>query len=179
MKKINIKLSEENKKKLIIIGIITLVIVIITLISLYIGNQDFRTFMDRYILRREIVQNNVVSIDIQTLENPSIYAYDKYITILNKNKLTTYTAIGKKEYEHEITISDALYASNNKFLVIAAKNGQNIYLISEQNILWQTQIEGEIQKISVNKNGYVSVIITGGGYKTIIATYNPNRKRTI
>lgn len=174
MKKIN--WSEKTKKKVIVGSIILLIVVIILCIALYIGNISFRTFIDRYILRKEIVQNNVTSIDISTLESPSIYAYDKYITVLNKNQLITYSSSGKKEYEHEVAISNALYASNNRFLGIAQKDGQNLYLISEQNILWQAEVEGEIQKINVNKNGYVSVIIKGGSYKTVIATYSPAGK---
>lgn len=174
MRKIN--WSKKTKKKVIVGSVILLVVIIILLIALYIGNESCRTFIDRYILRKEIVQNNVASIDISTLENPSIYAYDKYITILSKNKLITYSSSGKKEYEQEITISDALYSSNNRFLGVAQKNGQNLYLISEQNILWQTEVEGEIQKIDVNKNGYVSVIIKGGSYKAVIAIYSPAGK---
>ena len=170
MKKIT--LNQELKKKIIIAGIIILIILLILGVAFYIGNTNFRTFIDRHILRKEIIQNNVASIDISALENPSIYAYNKYITILNKNILTTYSSSGKKEYEHEIKVTNPLYASNNRFLAIAEKNGQNIYLISESNLLWQTEIEGEIQKIDVNKNGYVSVIITGGSYKAIIATYS-------
>ena len=169
-------LNQELKKKINIGLIILLVILVITGIAFYIGNANFRTFIDRYILRKEIIQNNVASIDISSLENPSIYAYSKYITILNKNILTTYSSSGKKEYEHEIKITNPLYASNNRFLGIAEKKGQNLYLISESNILWQTEIEGEIQKINVNKNGYLSVIITGGSYKAIIATYSPTGK---
>lgn len=176
MKKVKINWSETTKKKVTIGSIILLISIIILCIALYIGNNGFRTFVDRHILRKEIVQNNVASIDITSFENPSIYAYDKYITILDKNKLTTYSSSGKKEYEHDILVSDALYASNNRFLAVAAKNGQNLYLISEQNLLWQTEIEGEIQKIDVNKNGYVSVIIAGGSYKTVIATYSPAGK---
>lgn len=171
-----IALNKELKKKIIIAGIILLVILIIVGIAFYIGNINFRTFVDRHILRKEIIQNNVSSIDISSLENPSINAYYRYITILNKNILTTYSSSGKKEYEHEIKITNPLYASNNRFLCIAEKKGQNIYLISESNILWQAEIEGEIQKINVNKNGYVSVIITGGSYKAIIATYNQTGK---
>ena len=174
MNKIN--WSEKTKKKIIVGSIILCVIILIVLVALYIGNKSVKTFIDRYILRKEIVQNNVISIDISTLENPSIYAYDKYITVLNKGKLITYSNSGKKEYEHEITISNAIYSSNNRFLGIAQKGGQNLYLISEQNILWQTEVEGEIQKINVNKNGYVSVIIKGGSYKTVIATYSPAGK---
>lgn len=176
MKKIKINLNKQAKKKLIITGVIVIVVVIILCIALYIGNSSFRRFFDRYILRKEIVSNNVASIDISTLENPSIYAYSKYITILSKNKLTTYSSSGAKEYEHEILVSDAIYSSNNRFLAVAQKNGQNLYVISEANLLWQAEVEGEIQKINVNKNGYVSVIISGSSYKTIIATYSPAGK---
>lgn len=174
MKKINLKL--ETKKRIKIASIILIIVLIILCFALYIGNSQFRTFFDRYILRKEIVENNVVSIDISTTENPSVYAYDKYVTILSKNKLEAYSSSGKKEYEHEITISDALYASNNRFLAVAQKNGQNLYLISETNLQWQAEVEGEIQKINVNKNGYVSVITSGSGYKTIIITYSPAGK---
>lgn len=176
MKKIRVNWSMQTKKKVKIGAIILIAILIILCLAFYIGNVEFRSFFDRYILRKEIVENNVTSIDISTMENPSIYAYDKYITILNKNKLTTYSTSGKKEYEHDISVSDALYASNNRFLVVAQKNGQNLYLISESNLLWQTEIEGEIQKIDVNKNGYVSVIISGSSHKTVIATYSPAGK---
>lgn len=176
MKKIKINLNKQAKKKLIITGITVLLVIIIICIAFYIGNSSFRTFFDRHILRKEIVSNNVASIDISTLENPSIYAYSKYITILNKNTLTTYSSSGLKEYEHEISVSDAIYSSNNRFLAVAQKNGQNLYVISEANLLWQAEVEGEIQKIDINKNGYVSVIISGSTYKTIIATYSPAGK---
>lgn len=176
MKKIKINLNKQAKKKLLITGAIALITLIILCIALYIGNSSFRRFFDRYILRKEIVSNNVASIDISTLENPSIYAYSKYITILSKNKLITYSSSGSKEYEHEISVSDAIYASNNRFLAVAQKSGQNLYVISEANLLWETEVEGEIQKINVNKNGYVSVIISGSTYKTIIATYSPTGK---
>lgn len=143
---LKIEINQITKKKLMIVGIILLVIALILCIAFYIGNSNFRSFIDRYILRKEIVQNNVSSIDISTLENPSIYAYDKYITILNKNKITAYLSSGKKEFEHEILISNAIYASNNRFLVVGEKGGQNLYCILEQNLAWQAEVEGEIRK---------------------------------
>lgn len=176
MEKIHTNLNKEKKKKMLNIAAIILGVILILTISFYIGNDKFRTMFDRYILRKEVTQNNVVSIEINTDDNPTIYAYSKYIISLNKNKLTTYSNTGKKEYEHEIAVNDALFASNNRFLAVAQKNGQNIYLISESNILWQKETEGNIQKINVNKNGYVSVIISGSSYKTVIATYSPAGK---
>ena len=171
-----INLDKEKKKKLIIIASVLITVLIIVIIAFYIGNKSFRTFFDRNILGKEITENKATSIDISDQENASIYAFDKYITILNKNKLNLYSASGKKEYELEVNISDALYASNNRFLMIAQKNGQNLYQISEGNIIWQKEIEGQIQKVNVNKNGYVSVIIAGSSYKTVVATYSPQGK---
>ena len=177
MNKIELNWSKETKKKLLFIALSLLILLLIGLFAFYLGNEEFKTFFDRYIWKREIQENNSISIPIDIEENPSIYAYDRYITVLNKNKLDTYSNSGKKEFEHEVLISDAIYSSNNRFLAIAQKNGKALYLISGPNILWQSELEGTITKINVNKNGYISVIVTENGYKAEIITYNPEGKR--
>lgn len=91
-----INLDKEKKKKIIIIISAILVILITILVAFYIGNRNFRTFFDRYILRKEITENEANSIDISDQENPSVYAFDKYITVLNKNQLNLYTSSRKK-----------------------------------------------------------------------------------
>ncbi len=169
-------ITDVAKKKIMVILVILSIMLLILVIALYIGNINFRTFFDRNILKKEITQDNIASVEINVDENPMIYAYSKYVAILNKNKLTTYSSSGKKEFEHEIAINDAIFAANNRFLVVAQKNGQNIYLISEQNQLWQQEVEGKIQRINVNKNGYVSVIVSGSSYKTVIITFSPAGK---
>lgn len=75
-------------------------------------------------------------------------------------------------------VSNALYASNGRYLMVGQKNGQNLYQIEGGSISWQKEIEGQIQKININRNGYVSVIVTGGSYKNIVIVYNASRKRT-
>lgn len=174
MNKLNI--SDKTKKKIKIGIIILLITVAILSVALYIGNENVRTFFNRYILKKEVVENNVASIDLSNIENPKIYAYDKYITILSKNILSTYTSSGKKEYEHQISVSEPLFSANNRFLAIAQKNGTNLYLVSGQDLLWEAEIEDEIQKVNVNKNGYVSVITSGSSYKTVIYTFSPAGK---
>ena len=166
----------EKKKQMTIIISSIVAVAIVLIIGFYIGNQSFRTFFDRYILRKEITENQATSIDISDQEDASIYAFDKYITILSKNKISLYTVTGKKEYELDVNINNALYASNNRFLIVAQKNGQNLYQIADGHIMWQEEVEGQIQKIKVNKNGYVTVIISGSSHKTIVVTYNPQGK---
>lgn len=164
-----------NKKKVIIVSIVAITIISILIIG-YITNENVRSFFDRYILRKEVNEDKLAAISINADETNYIYAYNKYITVLNKNKLTTYNASGKKEYEQDVLINNPIYNSENRFLVIGEKGGKKIYLISEENIVWQNEIEGEIKKVNVNKNGYVTVIISGTSYKTIVATYSPTGK---
>ena len=59
-------------------------------------------------------------------------------------------------------------------MCIAEKGGQKLYLINNKDIIWQKDIEGNIASINVNKNGYVSITISGTSYKTIVQTFNSN-----
>lgn len=178
MKIIGIDESQEktrklNKKKLIwaiIIGIIA--IIIITLICIYMGNRNFRDFIDKYVLMKNVTENNLNSIKLDEPENIQVYAYDKYISIFSQNKLVGYNSTGKKEYELSVEMSDPIIDTNNRFLLVAEKGKQKIYLISGNSIVWQKDLEGNISRINVNKNGYVSVILTGTTYKSIIQTFD-------
>ncbi len=167
------KTRKLNKKKLIwaiIIGIIA--IIIITLICIYMGNRNFRDFIDKYVLMKNVTENNLNSITLDEPENIQVYAYDKYISIFSQNKLAGYNSTGKKEYELSVEMSDPIIDTNNRFLLVAEKGKQRIYLISGNSIVWQKDLEGNISRINVNKNGYVSVILTGTTYKSIIQTFD-------
>jgi len=65
-----------------------------------------------------------------------------------------------------------LFIQIGNFFVIAEKSGQKIYLISNKNIVWEKDIEGNISNVYVNKNGYVAVSVSGTTYKTIVTLYN-------
>ncbi len=166
-----------NKKKVTITMIIIILIIILVIISaIYITNSNFRNLMDQYVFRKSVTENNLEYIDINSESNTHIYAYDKYIVTLEKNNLTHYNSSGKKESELKLEISDPIFDSNGKYLMIAEKNKQKIYLVNNNSIVWQNDIEGTISKISVNKNGYTSVIISGTTYKSVIAVFDKDGK---
>ena len=180
MKIIGIDDSEEKAKKLnmkklrIAIIIATIILIFIVLFCIYLGNKNFRDFMDKYVLMKNVTENNVVAISLDDTENNNIYTYDKYICVFKNNTLTGYNSSANKEYELTVKLTNPIVDINNRFLLIAEENGQKIYLISGNNILWEKELEGNISKISVNKNGYVSVILTGTTYKSIIQTFDNN-----
>lgn len=169
MQVLNFPSRKLNKKKMIIfISICSLLLILSIMGVIYAFNSSFRAFIDIYIFRKEIKSDSLATIETSSEEDYYSYAYDKYIAILNKNILYTYNSSGDVAKENDINIASPIFASNNKFLVIGENGGNNIYLVSGTNVAWHTTVDGNISKISVNKNGYVSAIISGTSYKSII-----------
>ena len=163
-----------NKKKIattILIGILT--IVVLTLIIVYRVNKPFREWFDKNVFRKEVLQDKVTTIELKEEQNTNITAFNKYIGVLNKNKFTIYDGTGNKEKDLEIQISNPIFDSANRFLAIAEKNGKKLYLITDKDITWETDVEGTISQIHVNKNGYVAVSVSDTINKTVITMYNP------
>lgn len=168
------KSKKINAKKIILsIAISILVVVIIVVVALYITNSEFRNWIDIEILRKEISQDKVTTIELNEGEASSIYAFNKYIGILSKNKLSLYGSIGQEESNIEIQITNPLFDSANRFLVIGESNGQKFYVIEDKEVAWDSEIEGNISKVYVNKNGYVAVIISGTSHKSVIQVFDP------
>ena len=167
-----------NKKKIVITVIISIIIVaLIVIVGLYLSNKQVREWMDKNIFRKEIEQDTVATIDLNEEQNGNIYAFNRYIGILNQAKFTIYGNTGNEETSLDIQISNPIFSSANRFLVIAENKGQKFYLIEDKNVLWEAEVEGNISQIYVNKNGYVGVTITGTVNKTVIEMYNPEGKK--
>ena len=162
----------NRKKVIILIATVITLIAFITISILYINNKEIRNWIDKNILQKEKTQNSLPSIEIEESDNSSLYAFNKYIGILNKNKFEIYDNTAKKQNELTIEITKPIFSSNNRYLAIAEEKGQKLYLIEDENILWETEIEGNISQITINKNGYVAVTIVDTINKTVIAMYN-------
>lgn len=173
----NLGFKRINRKKIIITTIVVTVIVLIGIaVGTYCTNEVVRGWVDKFIFRKEVLQDSVATIDLKEGQNANVYAFNKYIGILDQAKFTVYSNSGSKDKELDVQISNPLYSSANRFLAIAEKGGQKIYLIADKDISWDTTVEGNISQVFVNKNGYVAVVITGTLNKTVIKMYNPSGK---
>ena len=158
-----------NKKKIIGVGILLVIICLIIVIYLvYAANENFRAFMDANILNKSIEQDNLKSISLENYDNSNIFAYSKYIAILKDNTLTTYNSSGKIEAENNIQITNPITTSNGKYLIIAEQDSSKIYLLKDNNIRWEKTLEGNISRISVNSSGYSAIILKGTAYKSVV-----------
>ena len=162
----------NKKKTLVIIGIIVFIILIVLLISLYISQKEFRDWIDVNILGKNITQEDVATIKLNTDKTNQIYAYGRYLAILNDRKVTLYNNYGNEVSAIEVNINTAIFNSNDRYLVVAEENGREVCLIYDQNYLWSNTVEGEILQVAVNKSGYVAIIYKDSTYKSIIKVYD-------
>lgn len=166
--------SRTTVKKLGIFVSIALVIII--LFARYATDDEFRYKIESNLFKRQVTEATLKHIEINSDDNPSIFAYDKYIAVLSKNTLTQYTSDGNIDSKLDMNISIPLTATAGKYMVMAEKDGERIYLVSGSNILWQGNVDGSISRVNVNKNGYVSVIMKSTIYKSVVVFYDLNGK---
>lgn len=167
------------RKVLITTFIVILIIAIILIFSLYIAEEGFRKWVDINVLRKDIKSEDVQTIDLKTDKNNQIFCYSKYICILNDKNLKLYNSSGENVTDISVDINTALFTSNDKYLAIAEKNGQEFCVILDKTYLWREKVDGEILQICVNKNGYVALVTTDTTYKSIITLYDCNGKQLL
>ena len=164
---------EEKKFSKIKISIISIILLILVLlIAYYITNEKFRNIIDIKFFEKQVQENNLDFIEIKAEDNPTYFAFDSRIGIISKNKLVIYNNKGVQENTFSIHISNPIINANGKFAVIAEKDGNNFYIINSASLLFQTKIDGKINKISINENGFVSIIASNSTYNSIIIVYD-------
>lgn len=177
MKKYSLDKFKERRKnrKMIKFTIITLIaIIILVFIALYMANKSFNSFIDTYILKKRISENDANSLTIDTDNLSLIYAYDKSLVVYSDGSINFYNTDAKQTGNIEMTLSKPIADSEDKYLVLADYGLQKVCLIKSNSLVWQKDIEGKISKVSVNKQGYVAVSVTGTTYESIVMLFNEN-----
>ena len=169
---------EINIRKIIITGIVVvLILAVVIIFSLYIAEEGFRKWVDINVLRKDISSESVATIDLNVDKNNQIVCYNKYIGILNEKNLKIYNSAGENITDISVNINTAIFSTNDRYLAIAEKNGQELCVISDKTYLWSQKVDGEIQQIYINKNGYVILVTTDTTYKSIITVYDNSGKQ--
>ena len=167
-----------NKKKIIItIAIALIIILFIVIITLYISQRNVRNWVDINILRKNVLEQDIQTISLNTDKNNQIHVYNNYVAILNEKIVTLYNSYGEKITSLDIGINSALFDSSDKYLAIAEEKGHEICLILDKTYLWSEKLEGEILQIHVNRNGYVAAISTDATHKSIVTFFDSQGKK--
>jgi len=164
----------KNKWKKIIITIVLILVLLGTLIpvGMYLGSSDFRVWADKNILRKNVEENSLPIIDMNSNDNTNVYVYASSILTLENNELTIYNKSAKKVGTINVSITKPLFCSSGDYLLVADEGGTKVYLVYNDTIQWEKDVEGQIVAITVNKNGAAGVIVKGTAYKSVIIMYD-------
>ena len=171
------KRKKLNKKKIVITAIIFILIVIaIIIFIIYCMNTNFRRWTDKNILRKEIKYGNTISIEFNGENSSNVYAFNKYVVILENKKLKIYNSLGRQEKEIITDISNPIFNTAGNYLIVGEEKGNSIYVLKGKEVLWNNKIEGEISQVKINENGYAGIVIDDISYKNIINVFNTEGK---
>ncbi len=101
------------------------------------------------------------------------------ILVIENDKVTAYTNSTASSYSESINIKDVVVDSNKDYCVIGETQGSKLFLFNEKGKVWEFDVNGEIQEVAVNKNGYVACIYSKSGYRALIKVINNNGEEVI
>ena len=141
------------------------------MITTYIVNDNIREFIDTKILKKEISDDSVKNIYtnssvIQTM------TLAKNIVTLSSGELKVYDFEGNAKNIIKMKIGNPIYDVEDKYLGIADKNVTKIYLIEDDKLVWEKTLDVTVEKIEVNKNGYMAVVTKDSVYKSVVLVYS-------
>ncbi|MGP1608310.1 MAG: DUF5711 family protein [Clostridium sp.] len=158
------------KKKLIIIG---LIISVLILLSLYISNTGFRKFIDRSILNKEVKASEGKIIYTNAQRSDKVFLTSKHVHLLSNGEVKIYDKEGRNKETGTFSVGEAISASSDKYLAIADKSRTVLYFVEEERLLWERNVDSQILKININRDGYVSVITKNSIYKAVVTVFSP------
>ena len=161
------------KKTVFLIMVLLIVLIVGIIILVYVLNENFREWADTKILFKEIEQGKTVSIEIQG-ENIQATAFDQYIVVLQEKTLKFYNNLGVNVGNISVDINNAMFKTAGKYLVVAEKNGNKVYVITGKTIYWETETDVEITQIEVNDSGYIGIVTSDISYKNIVYLFSNN-----
>lgn len=164
--------KKRTKKIAMMIAVGIIVLGIIIAVANYLGNLDFREWTDKNIFRKDIQEEKLPYIDLTSNDNTKIYAYGNYIALLENNILTIYSKSAKKVGNLNISVSTPIFQSEGDYLLIADEGGSKAYLIYNENLQWEKEVEGQIVRTTVNKNGETGIAVSGTTYKSVLTMYD-------
>ncbi|MBQ9279595.1 MAG: hypothetical protein IJ215_00890 [Clostridia bacterium] len=150
--------------------IILFVIVIAVFLAIGVANKDniVNYFNNK---EWELVES------IGTVRVNNYYTVDGTTTnllVVGNNYVTGYSDTVKEVFDESVSLKSAITNTNGDYCIVGEKGGTKIYLLNSSTKLWESEIQGDILGVSVNKNGYSSVIYKQTGYKSLIKILAPD-----
>ncbi len=111
--------------------------------------------------------------------NPEIYSCGKEFFFITKDGVKVYNSSGVLKWEEVFNMSETpMVASNEDYVAIAEKQDKNLYVANSDKLLYNKKFDNIILNVSINNQGYASVILQNGDNYTIYTYDDEGVERT-
>ncbi|MBR3281142.1 MAG: hypothetical protein IKI57_04825 [Clostridia bacterium] len=154
-------------RKSIIIGVIIILIFVFASLG-FIFHDEIKNYIEEesWIYVTPYIDKNVDVANAYVNGKELMTVNDNYLFVYNKNLETVKT--------ENINSSDIISKSNGSYSVIASKDKNFIKAFKSGKEIWSKELPFAIKEITINKNGFVSVVFLQNGYKSGLKLYNSN-----
>lgn len=119
-----------------------------------------------------VIAEKITSISTDKTQKNIITGRNDGILIANSNGLKEYTINSNPIWSEDFYMTNPIFETAGNWTVVAEDNGSRIIVFNAEEEAYRLEIEGEVQKIFVNTNGYVGVIFAKVGYKNAFSFIN-------
>lgn len=154
-----------------------IIILFVTVLIVFLGILAYKNYDEiiAYITNKDWqIAESVGSISIN-----NFYAVDgtsSNLIVVGNNYIEGYSSFAKQTFDEAISIKSAISDAKGDYCIIGENNGTKLYMVNGSEKVWESEIQGMILGVSVNKNGYSAVIYKQAGYKSLVKLMNSEGK---
>lgn len=108
---------------------------------------------------------------IESTREHSFFIYESSLLIANNEGLTLINSSGAVVWELEIVTKSPIVKVAGKYILVADRDGNNVYIASNGRIVAKVSIEQSIINANVNPHGVFTIVSTETGYKNKVTVY--------
>lgn len=155
----------ENKKYIIYL------LIIVCICFLLVGYFNYEKIVSFFNEKEWEFAESFATIKV---ENISQVDTGKKLLVFANNELNLYGSNSESEYKESLITTGFINNSCEDYLVAVSKDTNEVRLFKESELMWKKNFEWKVLNLSVNKNGYVTIIYSQSGYKSSIKIFKPS-----
>lgn len=115
----------------------------------------------------------VFSIPYDSKERPVFQVYDGMLIRGTKDGICGLNKKGEQLWKINAVLNNPILKPVGSKLLVLDIGGKEIFVLKENNILWQNAVDGNIINASISASGHVAVVHESEGYRCTIRVYDP------
>lgn len=153
-----------NKKRIIILVALAVMVSVIT----YLNYDTIEEYIEN---KQWQMADSIATIQ---MDDVSQVTSGKNLILLTKSSIDLYKNSANKVGNIQVVSSELISDSANEYTIIGDKTSGNVYVLKEEEIVWETKVTGTILGVEINKNGYSAVTYSQSGYKSVVRVLKPS-----